>query len=195
MQPPPLAERQASGIRILNKTREIVSANKGPTGFHWLVNGLLGGTRMPGGVTDLRVDLEALKLINASLLITLNDVWQPPVAELAAHGIESYTHKIPDMQAPELDHALATCQKVDSYLVQDRVCVFHCRAGKGRTGTMLAAQLVYYGSSAQEAIAAARTQNPEWIETKGQIRFLRSFDLALNKTVLLQSFDCGLREH
>ncbi|MCF6273864.1 MAG: hypothetical protein L3J37_11885 [Rhodobacteraceae bacterium] len=172
--------RNLSGPGILNKERDFVSPYRGPSGFHWLVNGLLGGVRRPGVLTKTKYDLEALRRVNVSLLITLNEVWSPPVEEMAALGLDSYVHKITDLQAPTFEQALATCRHVDSYLAKDKVCVYHCRAGVGRTGTMLTAQLMYYGLSADQAIRAAREKNPRWIETDVQMEFLYEFDKYLD---------------
>jgi len=176
--------RNLSGPDILNKERDSVSPHRGPSGLNWLINGLLGGMCLPGVLTKIRYDTEALRRVNVSLLITLNENWAPPVDELAVVGVDSYVHKIPDLNAPTFEQALTTCRHVDSYLVQDRACVYHCRAGLGRTGTMLAAQLMYYGLSADEAIRTAREKNPRWIETDVQLEFLYRFDGFLGGKVI-----------
>ena len=175
MQPLRVTNRKTNGVKTLEKERDYVSADLGPSGFHWLVNGLLGGTRRPGVFKETRYDIEALQHINVSLLITLNQNWQPPVKELAAHGIDSLVHKITDLHAPDFDQAFETCAYVHSYLADDRVCVYHCRAGRGRTGTMLAAQLMYFGYSAGDAISETRGKNPSWIENDVQLAFLHAF--------------------
>ncbi|KAL6076423.1 Dual specificity protein phosphatase 23 [Balamuthia mandrillaris] len=52
----------------------------------------------------------------------------------------------------------------------------HCRAGKGRTGTMIACYFIYSeGISAEEAIQRVRSLSPLSIETKGQEAFIASF--------------------
>lgn len=172
--------KNPSGPEILHKERSYVSSYSGPSGFHWLVGGLLGGMRLPGVLTKMRYDLEALKRVNVSLLVTLNEVWSPPVEELTAIGIDSYVHKITDLQAPDFAQALITCEHVHSYLEKDMACVYHCRAGVGRTGTMLASQLIYYGYTADQAITGAREKKPRWIETKTQLEFLHEFDIFLD---------------
>lgn len=147
----------------------------GPTGFHWLINGLLGGTPRPGIVRDVEHDVEALQRLNTKLLITLNENWTPPVAILSAHGITSHQVKITDMHAPTFEQALDLCDLVDGYLAEDRACIYHCRAGQGRTGTMLAAQLIYYGENAETALAEVRSRNHKWIESQAQVEFLTEF--------------------
>ncbi len=157
------------------------SANVGPTGFHWLIEGVLGGTPRPGiGVTpDTAEDVEALARTGAKLLITLNQNWDAPIAELAKHGIDSHQLRIADMGVPTPKQAIETCKLVDLYLAQFKPCVFHCRAGRGRTGTLLTAQLIYYGVSADEAIAFAKHKNPNWIESQEQLDFLHRFPESL----------------
>ena len=180
MQTKTLTDRKSTGSAILGKERAYISSYAGPSGFHWLVNGLMGGMHLPGVLTEMRYDIEALQRMNASLLVTLNEVWAPPVEALAAAGIDSLTHKIKDLHAPDFESALKTCQIVDAYLLEDKVCIYHCRAGMGRTGTLLAAQLIYYGHTAKEAVKTARAQNKRWVETDKQMIFLHEFDLWLN---------------
>ena len=148
----------------------------GPTGFHWLINGLLGGTPRPGIMRRVEHDVEALQRLGAKLLITLTENWEPPVAILNAHGIDSHQVKIADMHAPSHEQALALCKLVDAYLAKGQACIYHCRAGQGRTGTMLAAQLLYYGAASTDAIAEVRKCNHKWIESQAQIEFLAGFE-------------------
>lgn len=164
------------GNEILDKKRGYISPYKGPSEFNWLVNGLLGGVRRPGILSEVRYDVELLENIGVSLLVTLNENWEPPVELLAKHNIDSFHLKITDLKAPTAAEALETCQLVDGYLAADKICVYHCRAGKGRTGTLLAAQLIYYGLSADEAITETRSKNPRWIESEVQIEFLAHFE-------------------
>lgn len=148
----------------------------GPTGFNWLIDGVLGGSPRPGIVRSVESDAVALQRVDTKLLITLNENWQAPVSELGKYGIESYQVKIPDMGAPEPAVALALCQYVDGYLKDGLACVYHCKAGRGRTGTMLAAQMIYYGRSADDAIKEVQFRNPKWIESQVQLDFLQTFE-------------------
>ena len=57
---------------------------------------------------------------------------------------------------PQLDMMLPFCESVDTYLHAhpDNVVAIHCKAGKGRTGLMTAAYLLYAGlcKTAEEAL-------------------------------------------
>ncbi|KAF9593053.1 hypothetical protein IFM89_020060 [Coptis chinensis] len=59
-----------------------------------------------------------------------------------------------DNHVPSLDMIKAFCESVHSWLASDakNVAVIHCMAGKGRTGLMVCAYLVYCGMSAEEAL-------------------------------------------
>ena len=57
-----------------------------------------------------------------------------------------------------------------------RVLAFHCRAGLGRTGTLLAAVLIWRGQGAVEAIETARAVHPRWIQSQEQFAFLEALE-------------------
>lgn len=119
--------------------------------------------------------MDALRRVNTRLLVNLTEECDPSRHLVEAAGLESYHHRIPDMGAPSLLDAMNTCRLVDQYLSDGKVCVYHCHAGKGRTGTMLAAQIIYYGIDADAAIATARERNAKWIESQQQFDFLYLF--------------------
>jgi len=141
-----------------------------PRGFCWLQDGLLGGTPKPDNTA-----LEMLALLRVRLLVSLTQEWQPDVAAINRHGIESLYAPIPDFQPPSLKQAAQICRTVSAATARGVPTVFHCQAGKGRTGTLLAATLVWAGNTAAVAIAETRARNSAWIETQGQIDFLEAF--------------------
>jgi len=147
----------------------------GPRGFHWLEMGILGGVPRPGLLDDVRHDLAALRRIGVRVLVSLEE--QPTVAAklLSEVGIEGYFFPIDDMKAPSLDAAVDLCRRLVEWEQEGRVMALHCKAGLGRTGTMLVAYLVYGGLSALEGLEAARSVNARWVQSDEQIYFLEEF--------------------
>lgn len=141
-----------------------------PKGFCWLHTGLLGGTPKPDEAA-----LKALQQLGTRLLVSLTREWQPDSALIGRYGMRSLYAPIPDFQPPGLQQAAEICGVASAYTARGEATVFHCRAGKGRTGTMLAAMLIWAGKSAETAIAEVRASNENWIETEGQLEFLAGF--------------------
>lgn len=139
-------------------------------GFFWLQPGLLGGVPKPDEAA-----LRAISKLRVKLLVSLTQEWQPDGALIKRYGMASLYAPIPDFQPPSLAQATQICRAVSAYTARGEAAVFHCRAGRGRTGTLLAAMLIWAGQSADGAIAATRAQNEHWIETQGQLDFLAKF--------------------
>lgn len=151
----------------------------GPRHFLWLKPGRLGGLPRPGIVEPLQVDLERLKRLGVTVLVTLEERPTVDPAALAAYGIRSIHAPIDDMRAPPVHEAHARCQEVARLLREGEVVALHCRAGLGRTGTMLAAQLIEEGASSRAALDKVRELNPKFVQSEIQVRFLAELELFL----------------
>ncbi|XP_021905399.1 phosphatidylinositol 3,4,5-trisphosphate 3-phosphatase and protein-tyrosine-phosphatase PTEN1 isoform X2 [Carica papaya] len=82
-----------------------------------------------------------------------------------------------DNHVPSIHMIKLFCESVYSWLVRDpkNIAVVHCMAGKGRTGLMVCAYLVYCGMSAEEALqlyAHKRTTNNEGVSIPSQRRYV-----------------------
>jgi atypical dual specificity phosphatase len=153
------------------------SAACGPRGFAWLLPGRLAGTPWPGLIHGPDYDLRLLADIGVTQLICLTEEkfdrdWA------AQYGIGCLAHPMPDMQAPSLSQALAICRDIDAMLQAGQVIAVHCRAGLGRTGTVLAAYWLWRGSGKIDALSAlehVRRVEQGWVQSQRQVRFLEEF--------------------
>jgi atypical dual specificity phosphatase len=83
------------------------------------------------------------------------------------------------MAAPSLTQALDLCRKIERALRDEKVVAVHCRAGLGRTGTILAAYLIWEGHEALDALETVRRVEPRWVQSEPQVAFLEEFAAAL----------------
>lgn len=147
----------------------------GPRGFHWAVRDALAGTPRPGLLDDTEADLEALHEVGVTVLINLEETEMLPSAQVAASGMTPVRFPIVDMQAPTLEDAWAMTTQVAGWLATGERVAYHCRAGLGRTGTMLACQLIAAGTGAMDALEQIRRVQPRWVQSDVQVEFLTEF--------------------
>lgn len=150
---------------------------RGPRGFTWIEYGRLAGTPYPGLIASAEQDLQALRDAGVTHLISLTE--RPFPAPLAApFGITCSALPMIDMGVPSLAEAMQLCHHMDALLAAGHVIAVHCRAGLGRTGTVLAMQLIWQDEGAHPAadmIAKVRAHNGAMIQSAVQERFLSEF--------------------
>lgn len=174
--PPPLPE----------SAKKYVSDSFGPRGFLWLKKGLLAGTPRPGIVADEGHDLRALKRVGIKVLVSLTE--KPFSKEkLKKYGIEGKWLGIKDMKAPKYEEALKLCREIQLCMSENKPVAYHCKAGLGRTGTLLAAQLVLEGKSALDALEAVRKIEPRWVQSDVQVKFIEGFAAYLENSRLSEA--------
>ncbi len=156
-----------------------VSDYFGPRGFLWLKKGMLAGTPRPGIVADIDQDLRALQRVGVTVLVSLT---QTPMDAtlLREYGIRNIASPIPDMHAPSVEQALEICRDLEHNMRAGEVVAVHCRAGLGRTGTLLASYLIWEGSNALDALESVRRVEPKWVQSEEQVTFLETFDRFLS---------------
>lgn len=146
----------------------------GPRGFLWLKRGQLAGTPLPGVYFDMEYDLKALCRCGVTTLINLTET-SLDESRLKPFGIKSIWEAVPDMEAPSIEQGIRLCQCIDELLANKKVIAIHCRAGLGRTGTILATHLIWEGNSALDALETVRSIEPRWVQSQAQVDFLEAF--------------------
>lgn len=143
-----------------------------PRTFRWTEAGAVGGMPRPGFLDELDEDLRLLADLGVRTLVTLEESRTIDALQLTAVGISSVFFPIKDMAAPTVDATFAHIQQVRAAHLP---VAYHCRAGLGRTGTLLAAHLIFTGVDVVDAIARVRDIIPRSIQSDEQVCFLQEF--------------------
>ena len=144
-----------------------------PYFFSWIDEPLLAASAEPAGPEQLAW----LRGQGVDILVTLTE--EPlPRTWVDAAGLMSVHIPIPDMDVPAEDQLEQVMSVVDKAKAGHMGVAIHCLAGRGRTGTVLAAYFVHRGLSAREAIAKVRDLRPGSIEVPEQEDAIRAFERA-----------------
>lgn len=171
-------------------------APSGPLHVDWITlpgGGRIGMTHCPGRSgrdgsgrdwrRSLQTDLQVLAASEVTALVTLIEAQEftklgvPGLPEAAAALFDWHHLPIADMTPPG-EEMVVRWQRSGPALLQTLhsgcSVVFHCAAGLGRTGTVVAKLLTdSFGLTAEEAITQVRQARPGTIETAAQADFVR----------------------
>ena len=136
-------------------------------GFSWIEEGQLAAMARPGRQRSLDEDLAFLQSAGIRTLVSLTEEPVPEEA-LARHGMTGLHLPVEDFTPPTLEQMDRFLKEVEDARVEGRGVGIHCTAGKGRTGTMLAAYLVTRGLSSTDAVDEIRRLRPGSVETPEQ---------------------------
>jgi len=170
---PPMPEKQVPNVpKRVNKVPP-------PREFHWIIRDLLGGTEYPGLLRDEESDLRALSLLGVQILVNLTE---PPYKKtrISEFDIQNEFFPVADMGVPTLEATTEFCARVSTWLDEGITTVLHCKAGLGRTGTLLACILAHRGMRPGNAIEKVRMTNPRYIQSEVQFQFIEEYARHIN---------------
>jgi atypical dual specificity phosphatase len=142
-----------------------------PYFFSWIDEPLLAACAEPGGPEQLAW----LRGQGVDILVTLTEE-SLPRGWVDAAGLLSVHVPIADMDVPAVEQVEQVMSVIDKARAAGMGVAIHCLAGKGRTGTVLAAYFVHQGMSAREAIQKVRELRPGSIEVPEQEDAIRAFE-------------------
>ncbi|HJZ89363.1 MAG TPA: dual specificity protein phosphatase 23 [Gemmataceae bacterium] len=144
-----------------------------PYFFTWVDEPLLAASAEPGGPEQLAW----LRAQGVDILVTLTE--DPlPRTWIDGAGLMGVHVPIPDMDVPTVEQIEQVMSVIDKAKSSNMGVAIHCLAGRGRTGTILAAYFVYQGMSAEEAMQKVRELRPGSIEVTEQEEAIRAFERA-----------------
>ncbi len=141
-----------------------------PDGFSWVDEPLLAGMASPQSLEEF----QWLRGQGIQLLVSLTEDsprrdWVNEAGLFLVHvPVEDFTAPTPD----QIDQCLSAIAKAHD---QGMGAGVHCRAGLGRTGTILACYFVTKQLSGKNAIARVRRVRPGSIETAEQEKAVEEF--------------------
>jgi atypical dual specificity phosphatase len=177
---PPLSARGVEDA--VQVGRSTAPDYRGPPGFNWIIAGKLAGCAEPGVMASIDYDMDLLARMGITYLITLTEKDLPP-EPLARHGLKNLHLPIYDREAPTIRQVYMLVRRIQVLLDEGQIIAVHCKAGIGRTGTVLAAWLIREGGlSADAAIKRLRMIKPTYVQSEVQEQFLELFE----KDILLR---------
>ena len=143
-----------------------------PQNFSWVVPGKIAGCGCPRS----ELELTALVGLGVTHLVTLSIDAPPPIAIKSIHKLQNSVIPIKEFKGPRLQEMIDFSKLVSMELSNGGSVAVHCRMGRGRTGTMLAAWFMSAeGVGAAEAMARVRRLRPGSVETREQEDALINF--------------------
>lgn len=118
-------------------------------------------------------ELEAAKREGVGAIVSLTGT--PLSPEVIDRLGFAYLHS-PLSAIPSIQQLTQIIQFIESQKSQSHPVLMHCGEGIGRTGTVLAAYLVYHGMRADDAIRVVREKRSGSIQTVEQENIVREFE-------------------
>jgi len=158
-------------VRSITQLSQQESTHEYPDFLWWLVQGKLAGMAEP-----LEEELPALRQIGIGAIVSLlEDKTKSAIYE--RHGFEYLLLPAQDDFPPTFEQVEEFLEFAQHQKKHEKGVAVHCRAGWGRTGTLLASYLIEQGHTADDAIKVVRQLQPFAIRSKEQEDFLYRFEV------------------
>ena len=148
-----------------------------PTNFSWVIEDGLAGSGMPMTYSQF------IWLIRNGIkaVVTIREV-PLPSKWLANKAIDYFHLKVEDYGAPSLSGMDTTVNYVKEHINDGKPVMVHCAAGRGRTGTILAAYfLKNFNLTAEQAIKKIRDLRPGSIQSLAQEKPIEMYEEYLKR--------------
>ena len=142
--------------------------------FSWIIPGKLAGSMGP--VNDKQLLFLKDQGVGAVLRM------EPRTVSAEGIGLVDMAEFVVDFAAPTLAQMDRMIAFIDGQIAASSPVVVSCRAGVGRTGTVLACYLVHTGSDAGEALAEVRRLRPGSVEAIPQEQTVYEYEERLRRT-------------
>jgi atypical dual specificity phosphatase len=143
-----------------------------PTNFSWVIEGKLAGSGMPMTHSQfVWIVRHGIKTVITVREVPLPSKWFDDEA------IDYFHLKVEDYGAPSLTEMDTTVKYIQEHVNDRKPVMVHCAAGRGRTGTILAAYfLKNYNLTAEQAIKKIRDLRPGSIQSLAQEKATRMYE-------------------
>ena len=153
-----------------------------PTNFSWVIPQKLAGSGLPSSYDQLTW----LATNNIKILVTIREIPLPEIwvkkVNSQNYELENYFLKTDDYNAPTVDEIHKVIGYIEKNIEANKPVLVHCAAGKGRTGTVLAAYLIKKeGLTPFEAVKKLRLMRPGSVQSKQQSIALEHYYRFLNQ--------------